>query len=316
MEPNFAIQHQRTLLADNATVSVEGPSSSPSNNRLIPIASTVSTESNATSLVGGNATSGLNCAPEKKISPVNATSTGANVDVAVLDTGISLSHPDLNVYRHVSFIDGVTSGDDDVGHGSHIAGIIGAKDNSIGVVGIVPDARLRSIKVCDSAGDCKVSNQIKGIEYAIEHADEIDVLNLSIENPNSPALNSAIDAAVNAGITVIASAGNRGADASQTTPANNPNVLTVSAIGDSDGKCGGVGEEIVLKQGKVSDDGFAFFSNFGPAVKIAAPGVNIFSTYNGTGYAVDSGTSMAAPHVSGAAALYKLQNPTASPSQS
>jgi subtilisin family serine protease len=142
---------KRTLLADNATVSVEGPSSSPSNNRLIPIASTVSTESNATSLVGGNATSGLNCAPEKKISPVNATSTGANVDVAVLDTGISLSHPDLNVYRHVSFIDGVTSGDDDVGHGSHIAGIIGAKDNSIGVVGIVPDARLWSIKVCDSA---------------------------------------------------------------------------------------------------------------------------------------------------------------------
>jgi subtilisin family serine protease len=211
--------------------------------------------------------------------------------------------------------DGVTSGDDDVGHGSHIAGIIGAKDNSIGVVGIVPDARLWSIKVCDSAGDCKVSNQIKGIEYAIEHADEIDVLNLSIENPNSPALNSAIDAAVNAGITVIASAGNRGADASQTTPANNPNVLTVSAIGDSDGKCGGVGEEIVLKQGKVSDDGFAFFSNFGPAVKIAAPGVKIFSTYNGTGYAVDSGTSMAAPHVSGAAALYKLQNPTASPSE-
>ena len=89
-------------------------------------------------------------------------------------------------------------------------------------------------------------------------------------------------------------------------------MLTVSAIADSDsdGVCGAVGPNIVL-----SDDSFAFFSNFGPVVKIAAPGVNILSTYNGNGYAVDSGTSMAAPYVSGTAALYKAQHPDAMPSE-
>jgi hypothetical protein len=237
------------------------------------------------------------------------------VDIAVLDTGISLTHPDLNVYRNVSLIDGVKLGDDDQGHGSHVAGIAAAKDNSIGVRGIASDARLWAIKVCDKLGECKVSNQMKGIEYAIKHADEIDVLNISLENPNSPALNRIIDEAVKAGITVIAAAGNSGSDASTISPANDPNVLTVSAIGDSDGKCGGLGPAMKQFDREVTDDTFAYFSNFGPEVKLAAPGVNIFSTYNGTEYAVDSGTSMAAPHVTGAAALYKAQHPDATPVQ-
>jgi subtilisin family serine protease len=76
-------------------------------------------------------------------------------------------------------------------------------------------------------GECKITNQIKGIEYAIQHANEIDVLNISIENPNSPALNSIIDTAIKAGVTVVVvSAGNYGKDASSTTPANNPNPLS------------------------------------------------------------------------------------------
>jgi subtilisin len=202
-----------------------------------------------------------------------------------------------------------------VGHGSHIAGIIGAKDNSIGVVGVAPGAKLWAVKVCDNLGQCKISDQIEGVEYAIKHADEIDVLNISIENPNSNALNNVITEAVRAGITVVVSAGNYGSDASNTTPANNPNVLTVSAIGDSDGKCGGEGPPLVGRRGEITDDSFAYFSNFGPTVKVAAPGVEIFSTYNGTGYAVDTGTSMAAPHVAGAAALYITQYPDASPSE-
>jgi subtilisin len=164
-------------------------------------------------------------------------------------------------------------------------------------------------------GECKISNQIKGIEYAIKHANEIDVLNISLENPNSPALNSIINEAIKAGITVVASAGNYGQDVSTTSPANNPNIIVVSAIGDSDGKCGGLGPAMEQFDGEVSDDTFAYFSNFGQTVKLAAPGVDIFSTYNGTDYALQSGTSMAAPRVTGAAALYKAQFPDASPAQ-
>lgn len=115
---------------------------------------------------------------------------------------------------------------------------------------------------------------------------------------------------------MVVSAGNHGKDASATTPANNPNVITVSAVGDSDGVCGAAGHDLTLAgdNSTIPDDTFAFFSNFGPAVKIAAPGVNIISTCNGTGYAVDCGTGMAAPYVSGAAALYKAQHPYAMPS--
>jgi subtilisin family serine protease len=238
-----------------------------------------------------------------------------DVDIAILDTGVSLTHPDLNVYRNASFVDGVTSGNDDQGHGSHVAGIAAAKDNSIGVVGIAPGARIWAIKICDKFGECKISDEIKGLEYATQHADEIDVLNVSIENPNSPALNNAIREAVNAGITVIVAAGNNGSNAASSSPANSPDVLSVSAIGDSDGQCGSEGPALQGSSGSVDDDSFAFFSNFGPNVKLAAPGVNVFSTYNGSSYAVDSGTSMAAPHVTGAAALYKAQFPDATPEE-
>ena len=92
-------------------------------------------------------------------------------------------------------------------------------------------------------------------------------------------------------------------------------MITVSAIGDSDGKCGGLGPRLPLSDGIVSDDTFAYFSNFGPVVKIAAPGVNIFSTYNGSGYAIESGTSMAAPYITGDVALYKSEFPDASPAE-
>jgi subtilisin family serine protease len=257
----------------------------------------------------------------QRITPIstdaNMSASDFNVDVAVLDTGVSLDHPDLNVYKDVTFINGTTTGNDDNGHGSHVAGIAAAKDNDVGIVGVAPGARIWAIKVCDASGECKITNQMKGIEYAIKHADEIDVLNISIENPNSPALNSIIDEAVKAGITVVVAAGNYGKDASLTSPANDPNVLTVSAIADSDGVCGAVGPDLFVSGDNATstDDSFAYFSNFGPVVKIAAPGVNVLSTYTGNGYAVDSGTSMAAPYVTGAAALYKAQQPNAMPAE-
>jgi hypothetical protein len=285
------------------------------NNTLIGASKSVSTTINITET---NATSLPAACQMQKVAPISTVmNMSAPVDIAVLDTGVSLSHPDLNVYRDVTVINGTTTGNDDNGHGSHVAGIAAAKDNNIGTVGVAPGARIWAIKVCDGQGECKISNQIKGVEYAIKHADEIDVLNISIENPNSPALNNIINAAIKAGITVVVAAGNYGKDASAITPANNPNALTVSAIADSDGICGGAGPDLTLEgdNATLTDDTFAFFSNFGPAVKIAAPGVNILSTYNGTGYAVDSGTSMAAPFVTGAAALYKAQHPYAMPSE-
>ena len=171
------------------------------------------------------------------------TVNSTDVDIAILDTGVSLSHPDLNVYNDTTFINGTINGDDDNSHGSIVVGIAAAKDNDIGIAGTAPGARIWSIKVCDFQGECKISNQMKGVEYAIKHANEIDVINLSTENRNSPALNRIIDEAIKAGITVVVAAGNQGEDASKTSPANNPNVITVSAIGDSDGICGGEGPE-------------------------------------------------------------------------
>ena len=236
-----------------------------------------------------------------------------DVDIGILDTGIDLDHPDLNVYKNVSFVSGIKTGDDDNGHGTHVAGIAAAKDNGKGIIGGAPGARLWSIKVCDSVGECKISNMIKGVEYITQHADEIDVVNISVETPLSQALNRAVSASIKAGVTYVVAAGNYGHDASSTSPASTPDVITVSAIADSDGKCGGAGPE--LKSGNATDDTFAPFSNFGPSVSIAAPGVAILSTYLDGGYAVDSGTSMASPSVAAAAALIKANSSESTPKE-
>jgi subtilisin family serine protease len=197
----------------------------------------------------------------------DAFSRRVDVDVAILDTGISFEHPDLNVYRNVSFVNYTTVGDDDQGHGSHVAGIVAAKNNSFGVVGLAPGARLWAVKVCDQTGICTTSNQIRGVEYVINHADEIDVANISIENLYSPALNTAIKRAVLKGVTFVVSSGNSHQNASKISPANSPFAITVSAMADTDGMCGGYGPSTEF--GK--DDNFANFSNFGRVVDVAAP---------------------------------------------
>jgi subtilisin len=233
-----------------------------------------------------------------------------DADIAVLDTGISLTHPDLNVYRQQTFVPGTTSADDDNGHGTHVAGIAAAKDNSVGVLGVAPGARLWAVKVLDKDGAGAISTIIKGIDYITQHANEIDVANLSFGcECKSAALDAAINTSVQAGITYVAAAGNEHKDASTFTPASDPTVIAVSAIADSDGKCGGVGQ--VTNHG--SDDMLADFSSYGKAVSIAAPGVNILSTYKDNSYTTLSGTSMASPFVAGAAALYKASHNSASP---
>ena len=190
-----------------------------------------------------------------------------DVDIAILDTGIDLDHPDLNVYKNVSFVRDAETGDDDNGHGTHVAGIAAAKDDGKGIVGGAPGARLWSVKVCSGDGECKISDMIKGVEYITQHADEIDVVNISVETPLSPALNRAVSASIKAGVTYVVAAGNYGHDASTTSPASNPDAITVSAIADSDGKCGGSGPQLQVEN--ATDDTFAQFSNFGPSVSIA-----------------------------------------------
>jgi subtilisin len=156
--------------------------------------------------------------------------------------------------------------------------------------------------------------------YITSHANEIDVVNLSLEGrQNSPFLNDEITKSVNSNVTYVVAAGNGDMylpnrppmDASKVIPANHPLVITVSAIADSDGKCGGIG----LSTSAGGDDEFYSNSNYGSVVDIAAPGVDIMSTLPSNTYGLDTGTSMAAPHVSGAVALYKSYHNNSSPAE-
>jgi subtilisin len=237
-------------------------------------------------------------------SPDYALGERVNVDIAIIDTGIQPGHPDLSVAGGQNF----TSNDpskwaDGNGHGTHVAGTAAALDNGIGVVGVAPGARLWSVRVLGSGGSGQLSWVIKGVDWVTDSTKHppIEVANMSLGAGNSPALNAAITNSVAAGVTYVVAAGNDGADASGYSPANNatPGVITVSAIADADGQCGG--------------DTLASFSNYGSVVDLAAPGVNILSTYKASRYTTLSGTSMASPHVAGTAALYKVTHPTASP---
>jgi subtilisin len=236
------------------------------------------------------------------LSKIDQKDERVNVDIAIIDTGIDLDHKDLNVYRNVNFIRSWRSGDDDNGHGTHVAGTAGAKDNTIGAVGAAPGARLWAVKVLDSRGSGLMSTIIAGIDYVTQHADEIDVANLSLGcNCVSQALNEAINRATAKGVVFVVAAGNDNKDASTYSPANHPDVITVSAIADFDGKAGGLARSTCYAD---VDDTVANFSNKGSAVDIAAPGVCIYSTWKSNSYKTISGTSMASPHVAGAAALY------------
>jgi subtilisin len=236
-----------------------------------------------------------------------------NVDIAIMDSGIDLNHPDLNIFRQVTFVSGTANGNDDNGHGTAMAGIAAAKDNSRGVVGLAPGARLWSIKILDSNGIGSSSDIIEGIDYVTQHANEIDVVNLSFGAiGQNTALHNAIINSVAAGVTYVAAAGNEGVDASSVFPASYPEVIAVSAIVDLDGRCGAF-SSITTPVGK--DDTFARFSNYGPVVDVAAPGVLIKTTSRGGSYTTISGTSASTAHVTGAAALYESKHPSATPTE-
>jgi subtilisin len=255
-------------------------------------------------------------ADQSTLSAINRDGGTVDTDVAVLDTGIA-NHPELNIVGGTACV-GNKGYADGNGHGTHVSGTIGARDNSSGVVGVAPGVRLWAVKVLDDQGSGTYGSIICGLDYVANHSATIDVINMSLGGggsdsvcgTNTDAFHDAICNVFAQGVTVIVAAGNESRDAANTVPATYDEVITVSAITDFDGKPGGVGVSTCRNDG---DDTFANYSNFGADVDISAPGTCIRSTWLNGGYQVISGTSMATPHVTGAAALYISTNQNATP---
>ena len=259
-----------------------------------------------------------------RVNAENKANKGAGVNVAVIDTGIDYTHPDL----HGRVVGGknCSSGSsykDGNGHGTHVAGTIAADDNAIGVVGVAPQASLWAVRVLNNAGSGTWSSVICGVDFVTSKAPAnggpITVANMSLGgggasdnncgNTNNDPMHKAICRSRDAGVTYVVAAGNSGTSASTSVPAAYDDaVITVSALADSDGQLYGTGSTTAYG----ADDTFATFSNYGGGVDLGAPGVSILSTWLGGGYATLSGTSMAAPHVAGSAALYIAGHPGAS----
>lgn len=200
----------------------------------------------------------------------------------IIDTGIDLDHPDLNVdaSRGAYFVR-AKSADDDNGHGSHCAGIVAALDNEIGVVGVASGATVVPVKVLDRRGSGAYSAIIAGVDYVKANAAPGDAANMSLGGGVYEPIDAAVQALGEAGIYVALAAGNESDDALNHSPAraNGTNLFTTSAC-------------------DINDD-WAYFSNYGSPVDYCAPGVDVFSTYKSGGYVTMSGTSMAAPHLCG-----------------
>jgi subtilisin len=246
-----------------------------------------------------------------------------NVDIAVIDTGIDLDHPDLNARHGTNCVTPGAQAEDDHGHGTHVAGTAAARDNDIGVVGVAPGARVWAVKVLNAAGSGTTSQIVCGIDWVTRNAATIEVANMSLGGASLlgafstcgstwDPMHPAICRSVQAGVTYAVAAGNSAANANNYVPATYAEVITVSALADFNGQPGG-GAPATCRADE--DDTFANFSNYGADVDLIAPGVCILSTYLAGGYNTFSGTSMASPHVAGAAGLVKAANPGASPTQ-
>jgi subtilisin len=242
--------------------------------------------------------------------------------VAIIDTGILTTHPDLNVVGGRNCLRG-NSYSDGNGHGTHVAGTVAANGK---IVGVAPGAPLYAVRVLDNSGSGSWSSIICGVDWVTANKDKIKVANMSLggsgtagSSCSSSSLRQAICNSVNAGVTYVVAAGNSSADAQNFVPAAYPEVITVAAIADFNGLAGGGAASTCRTD---TDDTHANFSNYGTTaagqaghVDITAPGVCIKSTWHsGSGYNTISGTSMASPHVAGAVALYLSVN-TAKPSQ-
>jgi subtilisin family serine protease len=243
----------------------------------------------------------------------SAVDSTVGVGVAIIDTGIS-SHADLNIAGGVNCNTG-GSYSDGHGHGTHVAGTVAANGT---IVGVARGAPLYAVRVLSNSGSGSWAQIICGVDWVTARASFIKVANMSLGGSgsegscNDGGLRQAICASVAAGVTYAVAAGNSATDASSFVPATYPEVITVSALADFDGAPGGLGSPTCRSD---VDDTHANFSNYGDDVDIIAPGVCIESTWNNGGRNTISGTSMASPHVAGAAALYLQNNSGASPSQ-
>jgi subtilisin family serine protease len=223
-----------------------------------------------------------------------AIGTGRGAVVAVIDSGVDGSHPDLAAAMVPGKNTRTDRGDysspdtDTNGHGTHVAGIIAARaNNGKGIAGVAPDAQIMPVKVLDSDGSGWMADVIEGIIWAAQNG--ADVINMSLGGPDADFSAAAIEFAQSRGVVVVAAAGNEGSNTPM-YPAALPGVVSVSALDD--------------------DGSLASYSNYGDTVDIAAPGSQIVSTVPG-GYSGMTGTSMAAPHVAGVAALIRGYSPSA-----
>ena len=230
--------------------------------------------------------------------PLNDTydysNTGAAVHVYVLDTGIRSTHEEFTgrVSDGYDFIDNDNDPNDCNGHGTHVAGTIGGTQ-----YGVAKDVTLHAVRVLNCSGNGSYSEVIAGVEWVTAHHQSPAVANMSLGGGGYTLLDNAINNSINQGVTYVVSAGNSNNDACNYSPARNANAITVASSTISDQRSG--------------------FSNHGGCVDIFAPGSSITSAYHTHDAATTtlSGTSMAAPHVAGVAALHLQNNPISSPFQ-
>jgi subtilisin family serine protease len=269
---------------------------------------------------------------QSDLADIDGVDERIDADVAIVDTGIAL-HPDLNVVGGINCsTSDPTAWRDKQSHGTHVAGIVGALDNGIGVVGVAPGVRLWAVKILNDSGFGYISWYVCGLDWILAQRDPGDssrplfeAVNMSVGKPGEDdhdcgntipsAMHRAVCRVVAGGIPIAVAAMNESTSAGRFEPAAYNEVITVSALADTDGLPGGQGGPACYSWGSYDkDDTFANFSNYGADVDVIAPGKCIRSTVPG-GYGSMSGTSMATPTVVGAIALYRSMHPYATPSQ-
>ncbi|ELS63147.1 minor extracellular protease epr [Bacillus inaquosorum KCTC 13429] len=213
--------------------------------------------------------------------------TGKDVKIAVIDSGIS-PHDDLSIAGGFSAVSYTSSYKDDNGHGTHVAGIIGAKHNGYGIDGIAPEAQIYAVKALDQNGSGDLQGLLQGIDWSI--ANGMDIVNMSLgTTSDSQILHDAMDKAYEQGVLLVAASGNDGNGKPVNYPAAYSSVVAVSATNEK--------------------NQLASFSTTGDEVEFSAPGTNITSTYLNQFYATGSGTSQATPHAAAMFALLKQRDP-------